>query len=552
MGHFKVKRFKILFPIIFFILLSTTALITPKVVIPAKAGIQVKDTGCAPSPRSLRLPSVARVKPGMTRCTGLVSSHIEAGFSPLRSTPENMKPAAKEGEEILSRAEKVEGIQEKIYLTVESEKEEVFTNEVSLLKIKLFATGFPTQDIQYPKFSHPGFSATQFNPPLQKKEVVKGVLFDTWEFQTEIIGQRPGDYILGPAELSCLLQTPKGERENPTSEDGKKTSEDYFGRYETLPLNLRSEKIKIRVMPFPAKGKPKNFNGAVGDFHFTVDVHPKEVTAGGPLTLKITIGGKGNFSSITVPTLEKPDDFKIYKAQVMLKDGVKIFEQVLLPQREVKEVPGVSFSFFDPNKRAYRTLYQEPLTIKMVNSGPSDQQGERETLGRDIIYIKDSPGHLKKKGEFLYKNRAFLLTQFLTFLLFISLFFLSRRREKMRTDLRYAGQRRASKNARKGIKEADRILREGKSKEFYDILFKTLQTYVGQKFQISSAGITGETADQDLRSKGIEKDLRGDLKAIFEECDKARYGLSSFERTNMERTLQMMKQTISRVERKRP
>ncbi len=459
-------------------------------------------------------------------------------------------PAAKEGEEALSRAVQVEGIQEKVYLTMESEKKEVFVNEINHLKIKLFATGFPIKDIQYPKFSHPGFSAMEFNPPLQRKEVLKGVLFDTWEFKTEIIGQRPGDYVLGPAELSCFLQTRKGE---PTSsQDRTGTVEDYFGRYETLSLNLKSEKIKIRVMPFPAKGRPKDFNGAVGDFHFTVEVYPKEVTAGSPVTLKMTIGGKGNLSSITVPTLEKADDFKIYKAQVTQKDGLKIYEQVLLPQIGVKEVPRVRFSFFDPNKKAYRTLYQGPLTIKVLNPGLLDKQGERGTLGKDIIYIKDSPGHLKGKGEFLYGNNAFLLAHLLALLIFISLLFLSRRTEKMRTDLRYAGQRRASKSASKGIKEAERILREGRPKEFYDILFKTLQTYLGQKFQIPSAGITGVTVDQEPTLKGIEKNLRESLKAIFEECDTARYGFSTFERASMERHFQMMKETIRRLEAKRP
>ena len=54
--------------------LYATTLITEKDVIPAKAGIQ-ENTGCAPSLRSLRLPSVARVKPGMTNYTGPIYRH---------------------------------------------------------------------------------------------------------------------------------------------------------------------------------------------------------------------------------------------------------------------------------------------------------------------------------------------------------------------------------------------------------------------------------------------------------------------------------------------
>lgn len=472
------------------------------------------------------------------------------GFNPLTSVSETIHPGAKEREKIRPTTENLEGIQEKVFLRMESDKEEVYVNEIIALRIKLFASGFSIKDIQYPKISLEGFKLTEFGPPLQKKETVKGLLFDTWGFRTEIFAERPGEYLLGPAELQCILQLRREEREAPSS-NRKGAIEDYFGRYDPLSLNLKSEKIKIRVIPFLTKGKPKNFNGAAGDFHFKMEVYPKEGMVGSPMTLKMMIGGKGNFSSVTAPILEKAEYFKIYPPKVIQQDGVKIFEQVLLPQKEVEEMPRAQFSFFDPDKKVYRTLHQGPLPIKVSKPERKVGQGEREALGRDIIYIKDSPGRLKRRGAFLYGNSLFLLTQLSALLLFLSLFFLTQRREKMRTDLRYAGQRRASKSAKKGIRETERSLGKGRSDEFYNVLFKTLQVYLGEKFQIPPGGITGKTIDQDLRLKGIGQNLCQNLRILFEECDTARYGSLVYERSKMEETFRLMKETICQLERQK-
>lgn len=473
------------------------------------------------------------------------------GFNPLTSVSENIHSGAKGKEKIHPAAESLEGIQEKVFLRMECDKEEVYVNEINALRIKLFASGFSIKDIQYPKISLKGFTLTEFDPPLQKKEMVKGLPFDTWGFRTEIFAERPGDYLFGPAELQCVLQLRTEERENLPSSNRKGTIEDYFGRYDPISLNLKSEKIKIRVMPFPAKGKPENFNGAVGDFHFKMEVYPKEGMVGSPMTLKMMIGGKGNFSSITAPILERAEYFKVYQPKVIQQDGFKIFEQVLLPQTEMEEMPRAHFSFFDPDKKVYRTLHQGPLPIKVSKPEKKVVQGEREDLGRDIIYIKDSPGRLKRRGELLYGNSVFLLTQLSAFLLFLSLFFLNQRREKMRTDLRYAGQRRASKSAKKGIKETEKRLRKGRSDEFYDVLFKTLQAYLGEKFQIPPGGITGKTVDQELRLKGIDQNFCQTLRILFEECDTTRYGSLVFGRSKMEETFRLMKETIRQLEKQR-
>jgi len=61
---------------------------------------------------------------------------------------------------------------------------------------------------------------------------------------------------------------------------------DFFGRYEAYPLELKSTEIPITVLSLPQEGKPEGFDGALGNFQLNVEATPLEVKAGDPITLK--------------------------------------------------------------------------------------------------------------------------------------------------------------------------------------------------------------------------------------------------------------------------
>ena len=442
-------------------------------------------------------------------------------------------------------------LKDRVFLVMKAEKVQAYIHEIVPLTIQLFSHGVTLKDIQYPQLSHEDFSIQEFENPVQGTETINGILFEILEFKTNIFGEKTGDFRLGPAQLQCTLLIGKEGGISPPS-GGRTAVDTYFGSSENYLLNLESEKIPLEVIPLPGKGKPVDFRGAVGLFNFSMEVHPREVKVGDPITLKMKIEGNGNFNTVTPPVIEKGTVFKTYEPQVKQQEGLKIYEQILIPQSEtVKEIPRIRFSFFDPEKERYRTLHKGPLPI--IVKKPDKEEGPKigeasGSIGRNLIYIKESPSRLRKKGDLLHKNRTFLIFQLLPLLLFISLLIINKKRERLRTDLRYARRLEARKRAKRGIQKVEKILKKGKPVEFYDSLFKTIQEYLGNRFCLPSPGITGEVVDDVLKSKGLDEDILKKLSDIFVECDQARYAASLFGRTEMENIFYQMKEVINYLE----
>jgi hypothetical protein len=276
----------------------------------------------------------------------------------------------------------------------------------------------------------------------------------------------------------------------------------------------------------------------------------------------MVVSGNGNFNTVTSPRLKDEEGFKVYEPQVIQQGNRKVFEQILIPLSDsIKEIPSVSFSFFDPGKERYRRLSKNriPITVKKREKeeeitfveGPQAVEKilPREKLGRDIIYIKESPGRLKKRGYYLYRNPAFIVVQFVPVILFVSAMIFQRRRERLRTDIVYARRLSAPRKATKGLRKAEGYLKNNRSEEFYSSVHKTLQEYIGDRYHIPAGGITSDIVDTSLKDKAMDKGILVRLMGIFKECDLARYASSGLVKSDMEKTLKDLREVIDYMER---
>ncbi len=459
-----------------------------------------------------------------------------------------------------------EELKDRVFLVIEPEKRKVYLNELIPLTIKLYVNRLAIRDIQYPEFEHTGFSIGKFDKPRQYKEVLGGILYDVIEFKTSIFGTRTGESILGPARLKCnLIVRKQRRRPSPFFDDffGEDIFDDFFGRYEVYPLNLSSAKIPFTVLALPDEGKPEDFSGALGDFSLSLDAEPKEVKVGDPITLKMAITGEGNFNTVTIPKLESQQGFKVYEPQVKQEKGVKIFEQILMPRTAtIKEIPRVSFSFFNPEREMYQTVTKGPIPIKVVKPEREEKLKivelpqvtakpfKKEVLGRDIIYIKDSPGKLKPKGRFLYKNKLFISIQALPLLVIISVLVFQKRKQRLETDIRYARRLRASRKVKKNLARVRQLIDSAEPDKFFDAVFKTMQEYLGDKFQLPSGSITADVVEQ-LRFENVGEETLSKLRDCFDNCDMARYAQSDITSKQMLKTFNLLKDIINELERSR-
>ena len=458
--------------------------------------------------------------------------------------------------------EEVQALKDRIFLVMQTEKNKAYEGEIIPVITKLYIGGLAIRDIQYPEISHEGFLMDKFAEPRQSREVINGISYEIIEFETNIFGTREGNLKLGSARLKCNLLIRKQSRSNRA---GFPFDDNFFSgfldtRHTKYPLDLKAKEIPITIMPLPKEKVPANFSGAMGNFGFRLEASPKKVKVGDPITLKMTITGNGNFKSVNPPVLNFGDNFKTYEPEIKQGNQSKIFEQVIIPKKDtIRKIPKVSFSFFDTGSAQYKMIAKGPISIK-VSPLPKGEElkvfksktsvHRKEILGRNIIYIKDTPGKLRQKDKFLCRNKLFIAIQFIPLLVIISLSIVDKRKKRLETDIRYARHLRAPGKARKNLRQAHRFLDAKETDKFFDAIFKTLQEYLGDKFHLSTAGITSGIIEN-LKSKNIGAETLDKLRECFDNCDMARYTSSRITKEQMQKTFKLVEQTIDTFERRK-
>lgn len=485
-------------------------------------------------------------------------------------TPASLPPAAAGNDQSAASQEAV-GLEDKIFVVMEVDKTKAYVNEIIPVTIKLYVNNLAVKDVQYPRFNYQGFSLEESFPSRQYQETLNGILYEVVEFKSYISGLTPGQFSIGPAEMVCNLIVKDNKRRSRSlfPEDfsdffNSDAFDSFFSGNKIYPLHRKSAEISVEVQELPQTHKPQNFNDAIGEYQFDLNVQPQEVKEGDPITLTMTISGEGNFKTVQPPRINENESFKVYEPQGKIEPGKKVFEQVIVPKNAaVKEIPAFSFSYFDPKAGEYKTLTQGPIAIKVqpvsetekakvFESAPEKESpASQEVLGRDIIFIKDSPGVLRSRGQALYKNPFFLGIQFIPLFSVLLSLFMYRRQYRLQTDVRYARALRASRKAKKSLAHLDHLLKTGQQSIFFDSVFKALQEYLGDKFHLPSAGITFNVVEERLVSLHIETELLNKIKTCFSACDAARYAPMNITQKDMVEILQRVREIIDYFERER-
>ena len=449
-----------------------------------------------------------------------------------------------------------EDLKEYIYLTISTKRKTAYLNEGVPLLLRLhIRSGVDVRDIRYPNFPSAGFSMLDFNKPVQRQANIDGVRFTIVDFRTTVYPVTSGELALGPAELNCSLTVTSSQRSS-------RSRDPFFDRRTRYPLTVRSEPYTITVKPLPTAGRPKNFDGAVGQYSFDVVAKPTSLKVGEPITLTMTVKGYGNIDTVNIPKIVGLTQFKVYDPQISVNktgnSGEKTFEQVLIPRSDdVKAVPEILFSYFDPEAEQYRTRTRGPIPIQVAPSDEAEPlqilemaEGKaitREILGRDIVYIKDDMESRKLGDSHLYKNKGFLLLQLFPLVGFAGVLVYQRRRDRFATDRTYARQYHAPKKAKKGLVQARRRMASDQPQEFCSAVFKIVQEYLGDRFDLPFAGITIAIVD-DLRSRGIPEGILEKLTDLFESYDKIRFAQSHVSGSEMSAILDLATESIELLE----
>jgi hypothetical protein len=357
---------------------------------------------------------------------------------------------------------------------------------------------------------------------------VGGRVFTILPMQCSVTAARTVGVRIAPMNATVVLNPPD-------------VFEGFFGRRsDTERVALALAEQTLRVLPLPTENMPAGFNGAVGQYSMTVSVGPTNVATGDPITVKVQLSGRGNLSGLMLPEQTAWQNFKAYPptANVETSDplglqGTKTFEQVIAPQgTDIKELPPLTFSYFDPETKLYRTL-AHPAVSLMVRPGgtapapvvaaSSRNANDTPPPQQDIVPIKQRVGRLQPAGLPLIQSPMFLAAQGVPVLAFVAAFLWRRRADSLANNPRLRRQRAVAELIRRGVVDLHRLAAENQSEQFHAALFRLLQEQLGERLDCPASAITEAVVDEKLRPRGVPDSTLEQIHELFQSCNLARY-----------------------------
>jgi len=141
---------------------------------------------------------------------------------------------------------------------------------------------------------------------------------------------------------------------------------------------LRSDSVRLVVMPLPEEGRPQSFTGAVGQYRVRASLEPSRADVGEAVELAVEIIGRGNIKALPAPRLTELPSVEVFPPTESADpqvgpesvSGTKTFRWVLVPRQPGDvTVPQIAYGYFDPAAGKYAEALTQPLRLAV--DGPS-------------------------------------------------------------------------------------------------------------------------------------------------------------------------------------
>jgi hypothetical protein len=423
------------------------------------------------------------------------------------------------------------------FLKLLTPKDEIYMGEVLPVDIQLYYLN--AQDQQMPQLQTDGFVLSKTPQAIQTTTQVGNQPYHLIVFKTTVTPTKTGNLALGPAQCPLTLVIPQVRQRR------RDPFDDPFGffsqRAELRQVNLTSESKTIRVLPLPTTNVPPEFNGAVGSYSMTATVGPTNLSVGDPITVKIKITGRGSLDSLNLASFDNWQSFKTYPPSTKTEpsdalgvEGSKSFEFAAIPQSaEIKALPQIVFSYFDPATKNYRSLRQGPFPLQVrasANTTPpamvvnsNTLNSERPEAPQDIINIKTKPGSLVLIQTPLAAKPWFLAIQSIPLLLLGFVWIRRKQAEKLRANPRLRRQLEVERLIARSLPKLKTKAEANDAGAFFALTFRLLQARIGERLDLPAASITEAIISERLSPLGLQEDTLKLLRDLFQHCNQARY-----------------------------
>jgi hypothetical protein len=414
-----------------------------------------------------------------------------------------------------------EKMRKSLFMKVMVDRKTCYVGQPVLATFKLYSRLESKSDI----VKNPGFygftvqDIINLNDNISSAETINGKPFDVHTVRVvQLYPLQPGIFTIDPMEVINKVEFSKSAVNKKTEQEiteGIYENNDPAGTTAntvTYENSVSTEKINIRVKPYPDKNKTAAFNGATGNFSIYTGIEKDNLAKNEQGAFVITLRGKGNFTQLSAPAIQWPAGVESFepvikdsldKTQTPLK-GARTFRYSFIAGKAGNYViPAISFSFFDPDSNRYKTISTQPAEIKISNT-------EKKEVPRK------QPAPITKKNNY---RLIWLFAGVILLTLFIIVLF--RKSGKKTTTGEIAVVKPATNVTAEQLLQPTQFSLVADDGRFYILLQKAIWDYLGDRLKLSGSSINKDHLYKAMKGKGLEEDQSRDILNILQECETA-------------------------------
>ncbi|MCK5852480.1 protein BatD [bacterium] len=438
------------------------------------------------------------------------------------------------------------------FLNLQADKTKAYVNGQIALALTLYYKDTDITDVTQPDFNLKGFFVyDDGSRPAQQRVMIDNVIYQSVRFQKLLIPLKSGKQSIGPFYINITIRVPVHRDRRNSRDDsffGGSIFGNFFGNYKTKVVTVKSNPLTFNIKKIPEADKPKNYNGAVGEFSLNASVSPSTIQVGEPVTLTVELSGQGNIDNASVILPTNTANFKIYEPETTrdtrVSDGQLIgkrtYKQAMVPTSiNANTIPAISFSYFNVDSGKYVSLQKGPFKLKVEPAPDSGKikitelvsvrngQGSIRILNQDIFPIKISVDSLSEAKR-TTSNPLFYIMIFGSSTSWAFLALIAKRRHRMLNDTALYRRTNASKLVKSRLRKAHNALKSSDNKLFYLELSDALTHYIADKIHIPAQQVTGITLSKILIEHNVSESIIEETKRVLDYCDFGRFAPSEF------------------------
>ena len=349
-----------------------------------------------------------------------------------------------------------------------------------------------------------------------------------YDFKREFVAKHFGQYKFGPVALEGQFVT------GATKADAK-----------LIDIYALARPVTVTVKNVPVQNRPDSYIGAIGQFQpprgsFRAKLHPKKASVGDPMTLTLTLSGKGSLENASPPDLKRvreiSEQFKVYEPTEEGQGNQREFIYSLRPRKQgIKEFPPVPIAYFDPDAEKYVPLKTRAIPIEVTEAA---RQASHRTGAAGRGHAAGGDVQLRQEGIYAnvtdtstVRDQSIRPGRWLVGLvslagLYAAMVVVVTQVRRLGGDVALRRRHGALPKARRRLRDALAKLKTGRARDGADGVRAAMVGLVADLADLPGAGLTPRDVEKQLRALGVEDDLVRRLHAVLDTCEAARYGAS--------------------------